>query len=88
MTLLAEPCDSEFRNVTRLEVTRGIETETNSWRRAGRDDIARKQSHEVAEIGNLRPGGLDIADGFDATIVYQDVDPGMWRHSGAHRLQI
>src|SRR5258708_1321647 len=52
LALLAEPLDAERDDVPDLEELRGLHAEAHAGWGAGGDDVAGKERHELADVGN------------------------------------
>src|SRR4051812_22743216 len=52
LALLAQALDAERDDVAHLEVLRRLHAEPHAGRRAGGDDVARQQRHELADVRN------------------------------------
>src|SRR6185312_13228553 len=85
LALLAESRDAQCHDVAGLEVARRLLAHADAGRRAGRDDVARLQRDEAADIADEMGGAEDHrlgAAGLHALAV--DVEPHVQRLRIAH----
>src|SRR5215471_19445180 len=50
LATLPKSLDPRFHYVTRLQVSRGLEAQTNPRRRSCRNDVPRYEGHELADV--------------------------------------